>query len=142
MAWTPKRRLNFVLDENISHKLADILPHVCPDCDVKHLTSLYGQGSPDAEWLGKLGRMTTKPVVIGGDGRILRNRAEQQALKSAGLTFVLLKNWTNIGWHEQAWKMVKVFPEIVREVGTLRSPTIYEITTAPKLSVFGLTANL
>jgi hypothetical protein len=43
--------------------------------------------TPDVEWIQALGADDPPWIVISGDGRILRNKAELRALKEARLTF-------------------------------------------------------
>jgi len=89
----------------------------------------FDAGTPDAEWISGLASWDPKPVVVGGDGRILRNKVELAALKRAQLTFVYLsKGWTNLPWGDIAWKIVKVWPTITSSVVRIRKPTVFEVT--------------
>lgn len=92
----------------------------------------FGQATSDIEWLASIGCWSPKPVVICGDGRILKNKAERAVLRDQQLMFVYLApGWTNLNWASDfAWKIVKVWPEIVSEVQRAREPTIFEV--APK----------
>ena len=75
-----------------------------------------------------MGEWDPKPIVIGGDGRILKNKAERAALRQADLSFIYLTSgWTNLEWPVFAWKIIKVWPDVVRNVETARMPTVYEV---------------
>lgn len=53
-------------------------------------------------------------VLVSGDGRILRNKAERSVLQSTGLPFFCLApGWLKMKLPEYAWKFVKVWPSIV-----------------------------
>jgi hypothetical protein len=70
----------------------------------------------DTEWMTTLGK-DGEPlwVVVSGDGRILKNKAERQILDEAKLPFFCLdKPWPNLEIYEYAWKFMKVWPKIVQ----------------------------
>lgn len=97
--------------------------------EVRPLTDYFERGTKDADWLSGLGEWAAKPAVIGGDGRILRNKAELAQLKGAGLTFVLLaKGWANTKWEAYGWKIIKAWPEIRNNVLKIRVPTVFEVS--------------
>ena len=50
-------------------------------------------------------------------------------LKSKPITLVLLAPaWQNANWHLKAWKLVKVWPEIVHEVSRSNEPFLFEVS--------------
>jgi PIN like domain len=80
----------------------------------------FGPTTPDIDWIGALAADDPVWIVLSGDGRILRNRAEWAALQEARLTFFCMtKAWTHMSFHEYAWKFLKIWPDVVeRAKGT------------------------
>jgi len=135
--------MDFFMDRNVGVKMAHLIEAFDRESRVRHLDDEFTHDTPDTTWLHALGKRTPKPIVIGGDGSILRNEAEMQALKEAGLTyFVLAKGWTNLNWRDsQAWMIIKVWPKIIADAAPLR-PTIYEVTVGLKVERICLTEEL
>jgi PIN like domain len=95
----------------------------------------FGDRTPDVEWIKVLAVDDPPWIIISGDGRILRNKTELSALREARLTFFCLsRTWMHMKIHEQAWKFIKVWPEIVENAkGT--TPRIFEISGGAGLKV-------
>jgi len=90
----------------------------------------FNSGTPDTEWMREVAswKEEESTVVVCGDSRILKNKVEKQVLKECGVTFVLLaRGWTNLGWQDFAWKIVKVWPEIIKNVEHARYPMVFEV---------------
>lgn len=92
----------------------------------------------------EIAKWETKPIVISGDGRILRNAVERQVLRECDLMFVhFAQSWTNIPWPEQAWKGIRVWPHIVKNVEKIRKPTVFEVNvTSSKVKRVSLVSEL
>lgn len=120
--------MNFFADENISPTAARLLDVFDQENEIRALEDRFGQGKPDTDWLSALGEQSPKPVIISGDGRILKNKAELLALRQANLMFVYLApGWTRLRWEDFAWKIIKAWPSIVQNVNTTMKPTIFEV---------------
>lgn len=134
----------FVTDENFMVRGARLLEVFDRENEIRALTSLYPAGTEDVDWLRKLAEQNPKPVVVGGDGRILRNPAESQVLRECDLMFVYLApGWTNLVWSVFAWKIIKAWPDIVRNVTQAMRPTIFEVSCSSlKVERRGLVADL
>ncbi len=118
----------FFADENIPPKAARILSIFDPKYQVRAYTDYFEQGVPDVEWMQEVASWDDKPVVLGGDGRILTNKAEKQVLKECDLAFVFLKRgWTKLPWTEFAWKIIKAWPEIIKNVEQARYTMVFEV---------------
>ena len=93
--------------------------------------------TPDTEWLSVLGADDPPWIVISGDGRILKNKAERQVLQEANLTFFCMsKPWTQMTIHEYAWKFIKVWPDIVENaLASVHTPRIFEVSGGKGLKV-------
>jgi len=87
------------------------------------------------EWIKVLAADDPPWVIISGDGRILKNKAELIALKEARLTyFCLSRQLMHMKIYEQAWKFIKAWPDILENAkGT--TPRIYEISGGAGLKV-------
>lgn len=125
--------MKFFMDRNLPQQLARLIEAFDRTCEVRHLDDEFADTTPDTEWIGALSQRTPKPAVICGDGRILSNPAEMQALRGADLTFFhMAKGWVNLQWEEQAWKMIRVWPNIVADASP-RRPTIFRVTIREKV---------
>ncbi|MCH7808489.1 MAG: hypothetical protein IIB60_04635 [Planctomycetes bacterium] len=119
----------FFTDENISSKIAPLLEAFDPTHQIRSYENYFEEGVPDTTWIGEIAKWSEKPAVLCGDGRILTNPAELAALREANLMFVVLgKRWTDLNWPTFAWKIIKVWPQIVQEVHTTRRPTLFRVT--------------
>jgi hypothetical protein len=99
----------------------------------------------DVEWLNTIGRDKPQPAVVSGDGRILKRPDEARELRSQNLTFFCLANhWQNMPIHEQAWKFIKAWPEIVRHAESVKVPTVFQVHAGSglKVEVYSLTRNV
>jgi hypothetical protein len=121
--------MKFLFDRNMSPRIARMIDAFDPEHSVRHhdedprLTAT----TPDVEWIRALGADDPPWVVVSGDGRILRNKAELAALKEAGLTFFCMsKAWMHMKIHEYAWKFVKVWPDVVDNAKGI-APRLFEV---------------
>ena len=118
----------FFLDENISEKAARLLETFDRENEVRAHKDAVAPGTSDCDWIHEITSWSPKPTVVSGDGRLLANPAELAALKKSQLHFVYLKKgWTNESWENFAWKLLKVWPSIVRNVRNARRPTVFEV---------------
>lgn len=113
------------------------------DHEIEHHDHQFDSTTADTIWLQEISRREIRPVVVSGDLRILRNRAEAQVLSDADLTFFVLEpGWTKLSWNDQAWKFLKVWPLITAKSNP-RRPSIFRVPMSTnKIDFFGLTAEL
>lgn len=140
-----KGRLVFYTDENLSHRVAGILKLFDPESNFRLHRDEFEQGAEDSYWISEVARWNPKPIVLAGDGRILKNRVEKQALKHASLTYVYLSSgWMNIGRDEFVIKILRAWPGIKAKVAKVNSPTIFEVRagSSRKVECRGLTSQL
>lgn len=133
----------FFLDENISEYLARMLGQFDRQNQIRAHIDYFKKGTPDVEWIPAVAGWGKDTVIVGGDGRILKNKAERVVLKECNMTFVLLASgWSNFDWNNLAWKMVKVWPEIVKNVAQARFPMLFDVSTNLKVQSMGRISSL
>jgi hypothetical protein len=87
----------------------------------------FNRRSTDLEIMQALHADDPSWVFVGGDGRILKNRAELAALADCDLTYVLLAStWCNKPIEETCWMAIKGWPSVVRAVERLTAHSILE----------------
>jgi hypothetical protein len=96
----------------------------------------FNPKATDAEWMTVLGKDGPPPwIVVSGDGRILRNKAERKVLGETSLPFFCLdKGWPNTPIYEYAWKFMKVWPKIVERPGRGKG-RIFRVLAGSSLAV-------
>lgn len=119
---------SFFADENFPAPLVRMLEEFDTSHEYRILVDHFDSGTPDIVWMREIANWETKPIVISGDGRILRNAVERQVLRECNLMFVhFAQHWTNLPWEVQAWKGIKVWPQVVKNVEKIRKPTVFEV---------------
>ena len=98
-------------------------------CHIRDLTELpNGRHSADLEWIEFRRSDARVWIFMTGDGRVLKNAAERQALRSAGLHgFVLAPAYQKTPQHQVASLLLWRWPEIEALVGLLAPPSMHEI---------------
>jgi hypothetical protein len=136
--------LIFFTDENFVYQGAKLLEVFDTTHEIRALIDCLDRGTSDTVWMNHIAQWKEPTVALCGDGRILKNKVELATLKSCKLMFVHLSaGWTNIDWPTFAWKIIKVWPEIVRNVERARYPTVFEVKPGNlKVQQVGLVANL
>ena len=132
-------------DENISKDFAYLLDRFEQKHEIRACLDYFPKGTADIVWMREIASWGGDGTVVAicGDGRILTNEVERQVLKESELMFVYLApGWTNITWHEQAWKIIKVWPDIVENIERARYPMVFEVSVQLKLRVIGRTSRL
>jgi hypothetical protein len=131
--------LTFFTDENFIPKVGRIIRTYEDQNQVILFAEKFARGTPDVKWIHNVGMWEPKPVIVGGDGRILRNKAELRVLRETGCNYVYLSpGWTNTPIHEYAWKMLKYWPEIVGCVQKCERQSVVEISRAGKVTRYGV----
>ena len=114
--------MKIFVDNNISPRLVEairILAEV-QQLHIEHLRDRFPQDAKDVDWIGALGREGGW-VIVSGDTRISRSKAEQAAWHESGLTaFFVSPGFTNKGPWQQAEIAVRLWPEIIMEARRAR----------------------
>jgi len=128
----------FFFDENISEYAARMLGYFDRKNEMRASVDYFKKGTPDTDWLSTVAKWGDKTVVVSGDARILLNKVERQVLKECKLTCVYLaRGWTKLPWEESAWRIVKAWPDIVKNVEQAPYPSVFEVSLGPKVQAEG-----
>jgi hypothetical protein len=110
--------VKFFFDNNLSPHLARALHELIhPDGhEVVHLRAKFAPNTPDTIWIAQLAQ-EAEWVIVSGDMRIHKHSAEKAVWKSAKLMgFFLAKGWMNITPMDQAWRLIKWWPDVIKQV--------------------------
>ena len=120
----------FFTDENISTNAAHMLDIFDRENQIRACLDYFRAGISDTEWMRGIASWNELCSVIAlcGDGRIIKNEVEKQVLKECGLTFVLLApGWLHLQWDTYAWKIIRIWPEIVKNIKEARYPMLFDV---------------
>lgn len=130
----------YFFDASLPHPLASMIQAFARDVRTTHLHDHFCANTPDAEWIRAVASWDPPPVVLTADGRLLRNPAESAVLRESGLTYVVFDEaWARLQWKENAWKYVKVWPQIHRE-SQVSVPTVFRVTVGMRVEKHAPTA--
>lgn len=121
--------MKFFLDNCLSPHLGRALSHLSgyDGHSVHHLREKFSANARDVDWLTDLGR-DGNWVVISGDTRISRRPHERQIWADSKLTaFFMSRGWTEQTYWEQAWRLIRWWPEIVRMAARHPSAAGFEV---------------
>jgi hypothetical protein len=125
--------LKFFFDNQLSPHLARSI-HALASADgheVTHLREKFSPATKDPIWIPALSKEGGW-IIISGDLDIIRTRAERPVWKAAGLTgFFLKRGWLSIDPWEQAWRLVKWWPDIVKQARLATPGSTYGVQLNP-----------
>jgi hypothetical protein len=137
----------FFFDRCVSVRLARMLDAFDKDHTVRHQDNdgRFEITAEDTFIVATLSQDSPKPVFITCDANMYtRNPVERRALRDSGLTCVFIRrNFNNLTFHQQAVKLLTLWPQVTAETAICRVPTAFEITAAAnKLQRLGPTSDL
>lgn len=99
------------------------------DDSASHIRDLpCGRHAADLEWMAYLAGTGDDWLVVTGDRRIQKNKAERAAFRQAGLKgFVLASGYQKTPIHQQASFLIWRWPDINGLLKTLEPPFLFEI---------------
>jgi hypothetical protein len=110
--------VKFVFDHSLSPSLAEIIGILEAQLDagrtIEHLRETYPQKTKDTVWIPGLASMEPRPVVVTADPRIAKSKPERTAWLQSGLVIFFLLSFADHNAVEQAWRLVKWWPDIVK----------------------------
>jgi hypothetical protein len=105
--------VNFFFDNCISFRIAHALDALDDRNNVVALRDRFPANIRDIDWIYQLAKEGKKWVIISGDTRVSRNKAEREAWLEAKLTaFFWEPGWENLPHWRKAATMVKWWPAI------------------------------
>jgi predicted nuclease of predicted toxin-antitoxin system len=126
--------VKFFFDNNLAPKLAHALNQMVePEHRVIHLKDNFPANVEDAVWMRALAK---EPgwVIVTADIRIGRNPYEVQAWRQSGHTIFFLKpGWVNLPFWEQANKLTKCFPALIKEAERAEPGSAFIVTVNGKI---------
>ncbi len=127
--------MKFILEHSLSPSLSEILAILEGPAGhtVDHLRRFYPQETKDAVWLPRLAQDAPDVVVITADPRITRSPQERAAWRESGLTIFFLRSFADLSSWEQAWRIVKWWPEIVKCADSAKPGTGYLVSVHGKI---------
>ncbi len=138
--------MRFFTDECVPTNAAHMLSYFEQEREVRALLDYFDKGTPDIDWMQVLAKWNENEttIVVSGDGRILKNKVQKHMLKECGLMFVhLASGWTHTVWPDYGWKIIKVWPDVVRNVVDARYPMAFEVMVGSlKVRPIGRISNL
>lgn len=120
--------MKVLIDENLPPALARALNALfADDHEVKHLREFFGPGVKDSEWIPTLSR-EGRWVVISGDRRITRNKAEYHAFRNSRLIgFFLSAGLYKAPLVKQAERILALWPGIEKLAATVQGGAMFEL---------------
>jgi hypothetical protein len=94
-----------------------------------HIADLpCGRNATDIEWIELLGKDKMVWMVVTGDDRIRKNKAERAAFRAAGLSgFVLARAYQKTPIHQVASFLLWRWPEMEQLFGLVTGPALHEL---------------
>ncbi|ODU02067.1 MAG: hypothetical protein ABS79_00925 [Planctomycetes bacterium SCN 63-9] len=132
--------MKFFFDRNVCVRTARILSvYEGPNgCHVRHHNDdgRFTRTSPDTEIIKTLYDEDPNWIFVGGDGKIMRNKAELLALRECNLTYLFLhNNWCNKRIEDTCWMMLKIWPRVKSEISCLKQHSILELKYTSNCSI-------
>ena len=123
--------MRFWGDENISGKIIRILDLYDSSNEYRQISDEFDRGTPDEVWIPGIARQFPDSIILSGDRRILKDRAQRTILDGSGLSFIYPdKTLAGQTFEEQIWRYLKVWPRVLAEVVPAQArqrPGIWEI---------------
>jgi hypothetical protein len=120
--------VNVAIDNCLSPKLARALAELFKDQHiVEHLRQKFGDGVADLTWIDALNK-EGRWIVISGDRRITKVRAEYAAFRSSRLIgFFLSKGLYKTSTVRQMERILALWPGIEKLAGTVEGGAMFEL---------------
>jgi hypothetical protein len=132
--------MRFFADRHISIYIVKMLAAYSErEHEVRHLDQddRFEKTTGDEVWLRTIGADQPQWAVLSADLAILDRPPERKALEEANLTFFGFdRRWLKMAFHEQAWRLVKVWPAIVEKAESrVGRPTIFKVHWGSSLEI-------
>ena len=117
-----------MLDNNLPPALAESLNALSKTFDhsVHHLRSRFADDAPDIQWIRELAEEGSWCIVT--QDRLVRSKAEKEALRLSGLvTFVLKSGWSSLDYWDKAWQLTRWWPRIIDQGVGIAGPAAFGV---------------
>lgn len=112
--------MTFIKHESFPDGIANLIRHFefqeRGESHIKFPQELYGEDVTPTEWMNCIGRQARahRPTILTMDSGIKGNAISEKEMRQSGCSFViLLKAWAREPVQPFAWRILKVWPEIV-----------------------------
>jgi hypothetical protein len=126
-----------LFDNNLSPKLARTLRYREGNDGivVEHMKEKFSPDTPDIEWINKLAKEGDW-FVITKDNQIRKRPNERKAWQESHIPVVFLpKSWMNYDFWGIAWRFVKYWPDLKKNISQNRKIKSFELTVMGKITV-------
>ena len=126
-----------LFDYNLPPKLAKTLNYLEGDDGilVEHLKDKFPPDTPDIVWIKKLSKEGDW-VVITKDNNIRKRSHEKKAWQESHLPIVFLnKSWANQNLWEIAWRFIKYWPELKKNINNNRKAKSFLLSIKGNISI-------
>lgn len=111
----------------MAHTLAGYLSNT--PTEVFHARELGLHNKPDVEWMGHLAATGEDWMIVTGDGRIRKNRAEREAYRRAGLKgLILAPSYQKTPMGKNCGMLVAKWDDIEDFTSKITAPFLVEIS--------------
>lgn len=127
--------MKFFFDNNLAPNLAKALHALTSPYgnEVIHLREFFAPSTPDIDWIKELAKDGAW-TIVSGDLRITRLAHEREAWRQSKLTgFFLASGWTHIPLWDQAWQLVKRWPDIEEQAKLVAPGAGFEVPIKGRL---------
>jgi PIN like domain len=123
-----------VIDENLSPALAKALNALFNgEHEVVHLKDKFGPSVKDADWIGRLSE-EGRWIVISGDARITKRKAEQAAFRNSRLIgFFLAPSLNRSQVTKQMQRLLALWDDIEIIANRVAPGAMYELPMSGKI---------
>ena len=130
--------MRFILEHSLSPRLAIAIGALegAAGQQVEHLRSIHqDQSVPDTIWIPGLGRDHPDAIVITADPAISRKLHERAAWYESKLRMFFLRGFADLQHWDQAAKLVKWWPDVVKAASKAKRGAGYLVTVNGKIEL-------
>jgi hypothetical protein len=123
--------LRFFFDNCLSPKLARAIA-IIADTEIKHLREKFDADTADEVWIPALAQEGNW-IVVTADTSITRGRTQRQVWQQSRLIgFYLAGSFPMLDVWEQAWRLVKWWPVILKQASLAAPGSTYLLALEPR----------
>lgn len=126
--------MRFVLDHSLSPRLSEILRVLDdpPGHTLLHLRTFPSE-TKDPAWLQLFGQTDPDVIIVTADPGISRSPANRAAWLESRLTIFFLRSVADLKPGNQAWRLIKEWPEIVKHAARAKKGSGFVVSIHGKI---------